>query len=178
MSVTVDVQGLNECLMAVHGLDKRTRAAIASATSRSLIAGRTAISKGVRSQYSVKAGTVKGAMKLQKASDKLSGEIRISGRTLDLMEFSPRISRRGMVSVRIKKSRKRLPHSFFVATGKAGLYHRMGKARLPIEREYTLSVPQMAGNTVVAEQVSNRMREVFEERLAHALEYGNGRNYE
>ncbi len=173
--MNVDVKGIDKALQELAGTYKRAQMAVRSAIGRALTAGRAAISKGIRSEYSVKAGTIKGAIQRKRANGGLSGELRVSGRPLDLMEFSPNISKKGIVSVRVKKARKRLPHLFFVSTGKAGLYHRMSKKRLPIEREFTLSVPQMAGNTNVSKQVTDRMEKVFEERLLHALEYGKDR---
>lgn len=172
--MNVDVKGIDKAIQELNGTDKKVQNAIKSAVDRSLTAGRAAISKGIRSEYSVKAGTIKSAIQRKRTDGGMSGELRVSGRPLDLMEFSPSISKNGMVSVRIKKARKKLSHSFFVSTGKAGLYHRMSKKRLPIEREFTLSVPQMAGNANVSKQVTDRMQKVFEERLLHALEYGKG----
>ena len=113
---------------------------------------------------------------MQKASSGLGGVLKVSGRPLDIMEFSPRTSR-GMISVKIKKARKPLPHSFFVSANKAGIYHRVTQKRLPIEREFTLSVPQMGGNVHVAEIVQKRMAEVFSDRLEHAMVYGRGQDY-
>ena len=65
-----------------------------------------------------------------------------------------------------------------MAAGRAGIYHRATKKRLPIEREFTLSVPQMAGNVNVSAAVQKRMSEVFVERLEHAMTYGRGQGYE
>lgn len=179
MNVTVEITNIEACKRMLAEQPKRAAAAISSATNRALLAGRTVLSKGIRSEYSIKAGTIKQHTKLKKApKGAQSGELRVSGRPIDLMEFSPRIGRGGMVSVRIKKARKKLPHSFFVTVGKAGLYHRTTRKRLPIEREFTLSVPQMAGNVNVSTAVQKRMSEVFVERLEHAMAYGRGQGYE
>ncbi len=179
MSVRVEITNADACKRLLAEQPKRAATAISSATNRALLAGRTMLSKGIRSEYSVKAGTIKSHTRLKKASKGTqSGELRVSGRPIDLMEFSPSISRGGMVSVRIKKVRKKLPHSFFVAVGRAGIYHRTTRKRLPIEREFTLSVPQMAGNVNVSAAVQKRMSEVFVERLEHAMAYGRGQGYE
>lgn len=177
MSVQVDIKGIDKAVVELAGTKRRVHAAIKSATGRALTAGRTAISKGIRSEYSVKASTIKNAIRKQRENAGMGGRLIVSGRPIDLMEFFPNISRAGMVSVRIKKARKKLPHSFFVSTKKAGIYHRLSAKRLPIGREFTLSVPQMAGNTKVSKQVQDRMQEVFEERLLHALAYGEGRYF-
>lgn len=179
MNVKVEITNIEACKRLLAQQPKKAAAAISSATNRALIAGRTALSTGIRSEYSIRAGAIKSHVKLKKASKGTqSGELKVSGRPIDLMEFNPSISRGGMVSVRIKKARKKLPRSFFVAVGKAGLYHRTTSKRLPIEREFTLSVPQMAGNVNVSAAVQKRMREVFVERLEHAMTYGRGQGYE
>lgn len=176
MNIDIDVSGIEACCEYLKQQPNRAKAAIKSATGRSLTAGRAAVSKGIRSEYSVKAGTIKGAIQMQKASSGLGGVLKVSGRPIDIMEFSPRTSR-GMISVKIKKARKPLPHSFFVSANKAGIYHRVTRKRLPIEREFTLSVPQMGGNVHVAEIVQKRMAEVFSDRLEHAMIYGRGQGY-
>lgn len=179
MSVRVEISNMDACIQLLEQQPKRAIASIVSATNRALIAGRTTLSKGIRSEYSIKAGTIKSHVNLKKASKGTqTGELKVSGRPIDLMEFNPSISKGGMVSVRIKKTRKKLPHSFFVAVGRAGIYHRATTKRLPIEREFTLSVPQMAGNVNVSTAVQKRMSEVFAERLEHAMTYGRGRGYE
>ena len=179
MNVRVEVTGIEECKRFLAQQPKRAATAMSSAANRALLAGRTMLSKGIRSEYSIKAGTIKSHTKLKKASrGTASGEIRVSGRPIDLMEFSPRLRKGGMVTVRVKKTRKKLPHSFFVTVGRAGIYHRTTKKRLPIEREFTLSVPQMAGNVNVSTAVQKRMSEVFVERLEHAMAYGRGQGYE
>ncbi len=179
MSVRVEITNIEACKRMLAEQPKRAAAAMSSATNRALVAGRTMLSKGIRSEYNIRAGTIKSHTKLKKASKgTTSGELKVSGRPIDLMEFSPTIRKGGMVSVRVKKTRKKLPHSFFVAVGKAGLYHRTTRKRLPIEREFSLSVPQMAGNVNVSNAVQKRMSEVFVERLEHAMAYGRGQGYQ
>lgn len=56
--------------------------------------------------------------------------------------------------------------------GKKGIFHRVTTSRLPIEKEFTLSVAQMAGNVNVIDTVEDRMQRVFNDRFARAIEYG------
>ena len=56
-----------------------------------------------------------------------------------------------------------------MAVGKAGLYHRASESRLPIQREFGPSVPQMAGETNVSKGVQDRMQEVFQTRFEHEV---------
>lgn len=178
MSVSVDFGQLPDAQKLIESYQRKAPQAIRSAINRALVAGRKTLSVSVRGEYSISAGVIKAHTKLKKASDGgLAGDMVISGRPIDLMEFSPRISKKGMLSVRVKKSRRTLSHSFFVAPNN-GLYHRAAESRLPIKREYSLSVPQMAGNVNVSTQIQERMTVVFEDRLKHALIYGSGRGYD
>lgn len=180
MSVRVEIVNAETCEKYLKQQPKRVATAISVAANRALIAGRVVLSKDVRSEYSIKAGTIKSHIKLKKASKGTQGgELRVSGRPIDLMEFSPSIGRRGALSVRVKKARKKLPHSFFAAVRRPGLFHRVTKnKRLPIKREFSLSVPQMAANTNVSTAVQKRMSEVFTERFERAMTYGRGEGYE
>lgn len=178
MSIEFDASGLEAAREVIEKYPKLAPQAISSAVNRALTAGRKTLSVGIRSEYSIAAGTIKAHTRLKRASAGMpDGSMVISGHAIDLMEFSPRISGKGMVSVKVKKARKKLRHSFFVAS-KAGLYHRITEKRFPIKREYSLSVPQMAGNVNVVSKVEERMRTVFEDRLQHALTYGEGRGYD
>lgn len=178
MSIEFDASGLEAAREVIEKYPKLAPQAISSAVNRALTAGRKTLSVGIRSEYSIAAGTIKAHTRLKRASAGMpDGSMVISGHAIDLMEFSPRISGKGMVSVKVKKARKTLRHSFFVAS-QAGLYHRITEKRFPIKREYSLSVPQMAGNVNVVSKVEERMRTVFEDRLQHALTYGEGRGYD
>lgn len=178
MSIEFDASGLEAAKKVIEKYPQKAPQAISSSINRALIAGRKTLSVGIRSEYSIAAGTIKAHTKMKKASAGApDGSMLISGHPIDLMEFSPRISGKGMVSVKVKKARRRLSHSFFVAPS-AGLYHRIAEKRFPIKREYSLSVPQMAGNVNVASKVEERMRTVFEDRLQHALTYGEGGGYD
>lgn len=178
MSIEFDASGLEAAKKVIEKYPDVAPQAISSAINRALIAGRKTLSVGIRSEYSIAAGIIKAHTRLKKASAyRGDGSILISGHPIDLMEFNPKISKDGLVSVKVKRARRKLSHSFFVAPS-AGLYHRATEKRFPIEREYSLSVPQMAGNVNVASKVEERMIAVFEDRLLHALTYGEGRGYD
>ena len=173
MNIDIDVDGIDAAQLMLGKQPNAIKRAMSSSINRALTAGRTALSKGIRSEYNIKAGTIKGATKSEKATAASGkGVITVTGRPMDLMEFKPTIIRKGMVSVRIKKTRKSLPRSFFVDIGKKGIFHRVTTSRLPIEKEFTLSVAQMAGNVNVIDTVEDRMQRVFNDRFARAIEYG------
>lgn len=173
MNVTIDAKGLDEARQLLAHIPKGTQKALGRSINRGLTAMRTAISKETRSKYVVKAKDIKGTLEVKRASHQhLSGKILSTGSPMDLTKFRYRIKKRGGIYAQVKKGGGgTLPHSFFVTTGKAGLYHRETRERLPIQREFGPSIPQMIGNEAVTMKIQERGREVFERELAHQISY-------
>lgn len=173
MNVTIDATGLEEARQLLANIPNGTQKAFGRAINRGLTAMRTAISKETRSKYVVKAKDIKDTLEVKKASSRhLSGKIVSTGSPLDLTKFRYRIKKRGGIYAQVKKGGGgTLPHSFFVTTGNAGLYHRVSRERLPIQREFGPSIPQMIGNEAVSTKIQERGREVFERELAHQISH-------
>lgn len=173
MSVEVELEGIWSVMEQIRGsYSADMNKSINYAAYRALTAGRKALAVGIRGEYNIKSGRIKAATKLKRPSEAFGeASLIVSGRPIDLSEFAPKVSKKGVLSVRVTKTRKKINHSFFVVS-KGGIYHRVTKECLPIKREYTLSVPQMAGNVNVANKAQERMVEVFEDRLKKALMYG------
>lgn len=173
MSVEVELEGIWSVMEQLRsGCTADMNKSISYAAYRALTAGRKALAVGIRGEYNIKSGRIKATTKLKRPSEAFGkASLIVSGRTIDLSEFAPKVSKKRVLSVKVTKTRKKLNHSFFVVP-KGGIYHRVTKDRLPIKREYTLSVPQMAGNVNVSDKVQERMIEVFEDRLKKAFMYG------
>jgi hypothetical protein len=170
MSVEVDVRVIDKAVKALGKVPNAVEQATAAALNRAVIAGRTAVSKGVREHYTIRASDIKGQVCIKRAAkSSLEAAVTISGSPIDLTNFRVRISRRGAYAQVKKGSGGILPRSFFMAVGKAGLYHRASESRLPIQREFGPSVPQMAGETNVSKGVQERMQEVFQTRFEHEV---------
>ena len=171
MSIEVDAGGIERAQMLLAGIPQAADKAVANSLNRSIVAARTAISKGIRGEYVVSAGDVKKNIRLDRAKPgKLSASVTFKGAFLELTKFKVK-SRKGRgIQAQIKRGRSfNLPHSFFVATGHAGTYHRSSKASYPIDLEFGPSVPQMAGNAKVTEPAILRAQDVFSRTLEHEI---------
>lgn len=158
-----------------NGIEKATMRAI----NRSLDAGKTALSRGIRDHYTVKKSTVHETLSVKRASlTHLQGSIESHGGPLPMREFRHSPSdlnttgaNRKAIRVTIKKGSSQRIWGFKWQPSKnadrAHIYTRVGKKRLPIEKKYSLSVPQMAGQSGIQEAVQERVRDVFEQRLEH-----------
>lgn len=170
MSVQIDARGIDKAMKVLEKVPYAVEYATAAALNRAALAGRTAVSKGIREHYTIRASDIKGQVKIKRATrDDLDAVVTVSGSPIDLTNFRVRISRRGVYAQVKKGGGGVLFRSFFMAVGKAGLYHRSSKPRLPIQREFGPSVPQMAGEALVSQGVQERMREVFQARFEHEV---------
>lgn len=189
VSIKIDggaIDRAREMLSSVQGgVDKILPRAI----NRALMAGRTQVSKSVRENYTVAAAEVKKSLRLTRASkSEPAGEIVSQGMQLPLRAFkhspvdeSTTGGKRRKVRVTIAKGNSfNLERGFkwrghIFARQTTGIKSRVyfdakGKRRRgePIKRLAGPSVPSMVEGS--ADKVSERMREVFEQRLRHETE--------
>lgn len=168
MSTEIDARDIDKAMKLLEKVPNAVEQAAATALNRAVIAGRTAVSKGVRERYTIQASNIKGQVRIKRAvKSDLEAAVIISGAPIDLTNFRVRISRRGVYAQVKKGGGGVLSRSFFMAVGKAGLYHRSSRSRLPIQREFGPSVPQMTGESHVSQDVQERMHEVFQTRFEH-----------
>lgn len=182
MSISIDTAGLERAKELLQHIPKGTEKAILRSLNRSIVAARTAASKEIRQNYVIKAGTVKKHMRLKKASySNLSASLISEGSPIDLMQFKVKVKKKGTIFATVKRGAGGpLPHSFFVTTKSPGLFHRKEKTRLPIQREFGPSVPQMMGNENVVDGIKDRAADVFNRTLEHEIYrqlsgYGGGK---
>lgn len=92
----------------------RVRRAISMALNRTLDGIRVDASREIRARYKLKVATVNKAFSMQRATPgSLTGIVRVRGMPLNLANFQPRQTRKG-VSVNVKGTRKLIPHAFIV----------------------------------------------------------------
>ncbi len=172
------------------GIEKAARQSINDA----LAAGRTAVSVGIRQQYTVKSSTIKETIRVKKASQRrLQGELQSKGETLSTRHFRHSPSgeattgnNRKPIRVTIKKGKSTKFKTGFLwnggyETGKHSIYVRTGEKRKAtkgyhagknykveaLKKSTSPSVPQMAGESNVSEYVQERVGDVFESRMSH-----------
>ena len=59
MNIDIDVDGIDAAQLMLGKQPNAIKRAMSSSINRALTAGRTALSKGIRSEYNIKAGTIK-----------------------------------------------------------------------------------------------------------------------
>lgn len=163
--MSADYREFDKAIKIIQATPKTVQAAIGSALSRSLTAGRATVSKGIRENYVIKAANIKSAIRTHRTA-KGEAQLLIEGAPLDLMKFKVRITRRGVKANVKRGGGKFLAHY----VKKAGIFSREGTSRLPIKRRYGPSLPQMVGAVEVKENVLQRMEDVFEERFMREIE--------
>jgi hypothetical protein len=108
-------QTAREFLASVDAFAKRDiNRAVAMAINRTADGARVDANREIRSRYKLKVATVNKAFSIKRASaDSLTAIIRVRGQPLNLGNFQPRQTRKG-VSVNVKGTRKLIPHAFIL----------------------------------------------------------------
>ena len=148
--------------------------AVASALNKTVAQARTAMSREIRREFNISAGTVNQSLRIQRASAAkarfelsatLSSISRPGRRSLNLAHFAARQTRKG-VTFKIKRGgqRKLIPGAFLI-NGGATVMIREGKTRLPIRALQTIDVGQMFNtkriNAKVVQLINTRFPAIF-----------------
>lgn len=185
---------INEAKRLLAGIPGGIEKAARQSINDALAAGKTAVSVGIRQQYTVKASTIKETIRVKKASQhRLQGELQSKGETLSTRHFrhSPSGeattgSNRKPIRVTIKKGKSTKFKTGFLWNGghetdKHAIFVRAGEKRKAtkgyhagknykveaLKKSTSPSVPQMAGESSVSEYVQERVGDVFESRMSH-----------
>ena len=103
--------------------------------------------------------------------------IKYGGKMLDLLEFSPEISRTAGVKYEANRGNEvHLKHAFDIQAYGGHVYERVGKARFPVRQKYGPSTPHMLKDEEVADPLGKRIMEVFNQRLEHEIGYILGKS--
>ncbi len=146
--------------------------------------GRTAVSRAIRTRYTVKAKAVNNALVVIKAKPGVfEVTIRAAGRPIAIINFSARQTKAG-VTVNVMNGRKLFPHAFLakMPTGHVGVYDRkpgtqLGKrGKMILNRKigkefYGPSVPAMFSNKDMQSVITRVVDDNFSSRLTHELEF-------
>ena len=154
---------------AVTSVIQRANSTVRSETVKG-IAGVYAISKqNIRAETTIKVRT-------QKADGGVVGTVSFAGYKIPLYRFnvSPTLPvQRATVSAAVMKDSGRTPFAeAFIAkmkSGHTGMFERDGTRRLPITEFMGPSTAQMAGNSIVLEQVEEKAQEVINKRIEHEI---------
>ncbi len=170
MKISIDAAGLEDARKALEGIPGGIERATSRAVNRAILAARTEGTKDVGKEYVIRASDVKANMTIKKAgAGDISAALSVKGSAIDIQKFKVKVKKSG-IFVQVKRSGgAELPHSFFVTTNGLGIYHRQESSRLPIQKEWGPSMPQMIGNPAIIEAMSQKSQEAIEKRLPHEV---------
>lgn len=177
VTVSVDENRIKEIQKELGSMHGKAPQAISRAMNRAVTATDVAASKAIRKKYHVKAGDVKSATTRRKSSpSKLSAAVELKGAPIGLDKFkvspktvSPKRKTQLKISVRKDRGAKTIGGAFNANINGVKVMKRTGRKRLPIDRLFGPSIPQMARNEEVATTAGRRGGTVFEDRLRHEI---------
>lgn len=175
--VRVSDAQIERAQLLLRGVRGGAPKALARSINRSVQNARSNIVKSVREEYTAKAKSVRDTISISKASSsKLEAVVKSVSPPLPLRDFqvSPRTEngkRRSPIRVSVKKGNKSsFDKAFVVRTGGTiNVFERVGKRRLPIQKLFGPSVPQMIGNDKVITRISDDATAMMEKRLDHEI---------
>jgi len=133
-------------------------------------------SKEVRKIYNTKSSDIKKAATLKKESD-YKYKFTIKSPVIGLEKFSARQTKQG-VSIRVRKDRgRKVIKGAFLAkdtNNRIRVFKRRYKDRLPLDRFYSISIPQMF-NKEILQKAGNEAQKTFEKEFKHNLDYYLGK---
>lgn len=176
ISVDVDEKLLKDVQQKLGQFHKKAPNAISSALNRATTTVNSTLKKEIRKDYHIKAGDVQSTLVVTRATlSNLGSEVRSKGNliALDKFKVSPKTinpRRKSPVKVAVKKSgSKPLPGAFMAEINGPKLFKRTGKKRLPIQRLFGPSIPQMLGNEGIREEIESQGQQTFHIRLNHEI---------
>ena len=166
---------LSKAKLMLQGVGMGYETAVNRALNRGAVSGRAAAVQSIRKEYTAKAKTIRSHFTLEKSKvDTLEAVVSASGRQLPLSSFKYRpktdttgkARKRVRVAVKNNGGLKPLGATFVYQDR---LLRRDTAKSLPVRELYGLSIPQMAGNEGVVEQIQKAMQETFLKRLDHEV---------
>ena len=174
--IVIDETGIEEVAQRLGEIRNKAPNAISNALNRSLTNVSATLKKEVRSQYHVKAGDIQKTLKMKRATAaKLSAEVRSSGSPISLDKFkvSPKTAnprRKSQLKIAVKKNgTKQILGAFIANISGNKVFKRVGKHRLPIEKLFGPSVPQMASEEGIVDTVNTKAAQTYAQRLEHEI---------
>lgn len=155
---------------------KKAPNVLSNALNRAVTNVNSNVKKEIRKEYVIKAADVQKTLKISKATrSNLKGEVKSTGSPIGLDKFkvSPRTvnpRRKTPIKVGVKKgSVKKLLGAFVADVNGAKVFKREGKARLPINKLFGPSVPQMLSNEDVRAVIEREGQQTFLTRSEHEI---------
>ena len=183
--ITVDADALLDVQRRLKDIPKKAPNAISKSLNRAMTNAAVTLSQEIRKDYNIKAGEIKGSIKKTRANPgTLSAEVKSKGSVIPLDKFKTSrlmtTSNKGdvksvslnkkVVKAAVKKgAMKPVLGAFVVSLHGAKIFKRETKKRLPINRLFGPSVPQMGSNEKIAEAVNDKAEGMYSRTLDHEI---------
>lgn len=167
--INISVQSnIAEVLRKFEGLQMETGKAVAMALNRTAATARSRATKAISAETGIKQASIREKLQIVRATrTALRAEIQAHKYAPNLIHYTARQTKAG-VSANAWRKRKVYKHTFIGNKGRT-VFHREGKARLPIKPVYGPSIPrtfmQRTTNRVLRETVAERFPIEFERAL-------------
>jgi len=173
MELKIDLQGLKNIEKMVS--EEPYRKALGRTLNRTKTKFKSVTTKEVRKTYNIRAKDLKQYIQLKKTGN-LEWKFMVKGKQLGLEKFKPR-QNKSSVSVMVKKGQRFKLSYAFLAKDKNGnirVFERETKKRMPIDRLFSLSVPQMFNEKILGKGFKEA-EQTFEKEFKHNLDYYLGK---
>ncbi|WP_322199427.1 phage tail protein [Acutalibacter intestini] len=172
------IERVNLILSAVPGGAEK---ALSSVIKRATSTVKTKSTKAVSEVYAISQKDIRAesniTVKTQMADGGVVGTVRYAGHAIPLYRFNvspkrPAYHEQVTAAVKRNSTPTALIHAFTaqMKSGHIGIFERDTRPRLPVSEKYGPSVPGMAGNLEIVEQVEEAAQETIEKRLEHEIE--------
>ncbi|MFC4403316.1 phage tail protein [Gracilibacillus xinjiangensis] len=167
---------ITEVEKKLGGFHKQAPSAISRALNRAVTTVNSNVKKEVRKEYNIKAKDVSETLQKTRANKSdLRASVTSKGSPVGLDKFkvSPKTinpNRKSPIKIGVKKSSlTKVMGAFVTDINGSKVFKRSGKSRLPVERLFGPSVPQMLGNENVVQVIEEKGQETFQKRLEHEI---------
>lgn len=168
----INKEALKKATERLEGIPNGIETALRLSFNRALSEGRTAGTREVTKAYTVKAKNVRPTFAMHKATKSdLNAELLSTGKRLSLDTFTHRPqadttgAKRKEVRVSIRKGSLKPVNQGFVH--RAMIFQRLGKTRLPVQKQFGPAVPAMLDHEAVSDVVVETLGKSVDKRLAH-----------
>ena len=178
--IQITAEQIERVNLILSNVPKGAEKAIKSVIQRATSTVRSEAVKGITGVYAISSQNVRAEttikVRTQNADGGVVGTVSFAGYKIPLYRFnvSPTLPvQHATVSAAVKADSGRTPFAeAFIAkmkSGHTGMFERDGTRRLPITEFMGPSTAQMAGNSVVLEQVEEKAQEVINKRIEHEI---------
>ena len=168
----VEKNALETAAQRLEGIPDGINTAVMRSFNRALSEGRTAATREVAKQYTLKAKDVRPSFAMHQASrSSLNAELVSRGARLPLETFAhrPRTdttgNKRKEIRVSVRRGALKPLGQAFVYRGQ--ILQRLGSTRLPVQKKFGPAIPSMLEDNQVADVVVETLSKSVDKRLEH-----------